>query len=677
MVSQERNKDDNNNDDDKYTEEYFERRIQTLRHEIVEALPSKDLVVDPDGIFAAILQSYEYSQQTLQASTTVLEGLQQKLGQNEKINDDNDDDDNDDEIKTATTPVDPSSLIDAAKKAVQAAQQAKDNLSETAVKIGSSATTNSGLLHILRTSREVQHKILECTVLVQSTPKKLADWCAEDPKQHHAFLDVFLANPGCMKGFLVAGGPVHGNFGPALVICGHLHLQVQEKEGRFSKRRKLLERLAIAVALEHASPIPIWKQESTDNVDPIERFWHYADAHLDGSLDAAFETLSVWEMRLVVDSNATHDDLTWAREYLKAYRPDEVWMKDERWRYAMAVKSDVGYRHPDHEFNNYKDLVSAGGKCGARAWFGRFVCKAWGIPTWGIRQPGHAAMSRWTSDGWKICLGAPHWDVSWWDEMRYNGEKGVPTRQGSDFLEEAMARRNARTCCGRPYEDVILLECVAECLGETVEGDFASTKFWRSLALAERKFMANALPSNPSSSSIIANEIISQMSITSVSSVDEVVRVDENGQVIIPAASYTKNSNNISSTASFLGGKQVHFLKQHDAMAEYELPSTIQQGSYNLSLKLVNIHRDQAPMEFAVDHSSCMSSLHPNGGNDDDFEMVPMSDPQVMKIPYTMGRWETTTDSFRVDLSPGAKLQLLRKSPCWGLTVKEIVLVPL
>jgi hypothetical protein len=461
-------------DTEKYTEEYFERRIQVLREEIAKAIPSQALI-DPNGIFSSILQSYELSKESLQASSTVLEGLQK--GQEDLSSD----------VDGVVEAVDPSALIDAAKLAVEKAQTVVNGLSQTATRVGSNINTASGLLSILRTNKEVQHQLLECTVLVQSTPKKLAEWCAQDPKPHHAFLDVFLANPGCMKGFLVAGGPVHGNFGPALVICGNLHLQVKEKEGSNSPRRKLLERLAMAVALEHATPIPIMKQEQTCHVDPMERFWHYADAHLDGALDAAFDKLSVWELRMVVDSNATHKDLTWAREYLKAYRPDEIWTNDEQWRYALAVRTDVGYRQPDHEFRNYKDLVSAGGKCGARAWFGRFMCKAWGIPTWGIRQPGHAAMTRWTNDGWKICLGAHQWEISWWDEMRYHGENGVPNRQGPDFLEEAMARKAAKMYCGQSYEDVILLECVAECFGETIQSDFVSTKFWRSLALAKPK----------------------------------------------------------------------------------------------------------------------------------------------------------------------------------------------
>ncbi|KAG7349275.1 hypothetical protein IV203_011872 [Nitzschia inconspicua] len=638
----------------KYTKEYLERRIEALRQKIATAIPSKDLV-DPDDIFSSMLKSYEWSKESLQACTTVLEGLQK--GEEDHPHQNN------------PVSVDPTSLIDAAKHAVDTAQKSVNNLSQTATKVGCNAVTSSGLLKILRTNKDLQQCLFECTVLVQSTTTKLAAWCAEDPDQHHALLDVFLADIGCMKAFLLAGGPVHGNFGPALVLCGKLHLQMKQKgeEEENSKRSKLLERLALAVALEHASPIPIWKHENTDQVNPVQRFWHYADAHLDGALDATFDQLSVWEMRMVVDSNATHEDLTWAREYLKAYRPDEILTADEHWRYALAVRSDVGYRQPDHDFTNYKDLLSAGGKCGARAWFGRFICKAWGIPTWGIRQPGHAAMTRWTTDGWCICLGAAKWDISWWDETRFSGEKKLPSRYGPDFLEEAMAREAGSTVLGQSYEDVVMLECLAESFGETIESDYASGKFWRSLALAKRKRLAQSL----SSRSICEKRSVTATTVSN-SSFHEGATVDENGTVVIPAASFVKESSGVSVMDSFWGGKQIHFAKQQDAMVEYDVPSSIKEGRYRLSLKIVNVHRDQVPMEICVDDSSLSSSNDP-----EDFEVIPGTDPQQLQIPYTIGRWETTKEQINVNLSPGKKILLSRKIPCWGLTMKEIVLTPL
>jgi hypothetical protein len=640
-------------DYEKYSQQYFEQRIHVLREEIATSIPTKDQI-DRNGIFASTIQSYDLSKESLRASFNILQRL-------EKEQEDNKD-------------VDPS-LIEAAKEAVETTQNAVENLSKTATSIGSNVVTSSGLLHLLKANKDVQRSLFECTVLVQSTAKNLAEWCAKDPKQNHALLDVFLANADCMKGFLIAGGPVHGNFGPALCICENLYMQFKEGEVNRSisaARQSFLQRLALAVALEHASPVPVWRKENSEHVDPTERFWHYADAHFDGALDSAFDTLSVWDMRMVVDADATHQDLTWGREYLKAYRPDEIWTPDEHWRYVVAVKSDVGYRQPEHEFNNYKDLVSAGGKCGARAWFGRFICKAWGIPTWGIRQPGHAAVTKWTSDGWKICLGAPNWDISWWDEKRFIGDTKTTgaTRRGPDFLEESAARKGAEKMCGgQSYEDVVLLECLAECLGETIENDFAPPKFWRSLALAKRKFMATSQTSM-SSISIPYN---GWSATTMGERLDqEGVAIEADGKIVIPSASFMKKPMGVSSMDSFLGGKQIHFLKNKDGMVEYELPSAIHRGTYVLSLKVVNIHRNQVPMEISVDHTNS-SEAH----DADDFEIVSATEPQELEIPYTEGGWQTTKEMVCVVVSPGSRLHLSRKAPCWGLTMKEIVLTPI
>ncbi|KAL3910944.1 MAG: hypothetical protein SGILL_007483, partial [Bacillariaceae sp.] len=355
----------------KYTEAYFEKRIQTLQDKLHKALPTQGCL-DPGGTFVAVIQSLQSSIESLDAASTLLETLEKEA---EEHKDDGVD----------------QKIIDQAKEAVEKAQNVKNKLSETSTAVGCNIIQTSNLLQSLRNDCGCTRcDLLESTVLVQSTPIGLAAWCAQDATKNQMLLDAFLGDAAQMEAFLIAGGPVRGCYGPALSILHNIQEEMElqwrrlfgseRDQSAVASRRYLLDRLALAVALEHASPIQIFKS-SDQVIDPIQRFWHYADAHLEGALDDAFEDLAVWEMRLVVDSNATHSDLTWGRDFLKAYRPDEIWIKDEKWRYNRAVRTDVGYRHPDHDFSNYKDLISAGGECGARAWFGRFMCKAWGIPT--------------------------------------------------------------------------------------------------------------------------------------------------------------------------------------------------------------------------------------------------------------------------------------------------------
>ena len=43
--------------------------------------------------------------------------------------------------------------------------------------------------------------------------------------------------------------------------------------------------------------------------------------------------------------------------------------------------------------------------CGRRAFFGRFIMQAFGIPTAARKEPGHATLANWHPDGWATRLG--------------------------------------------------------------------------------------------------------------------------------------------------------------------------------------------------------------------------------------------------------------------------------
>ena len=122
-------------------------------------------------------------------------------------------------------------------------------------------------------------------------------------------------------------------------------------------------------------------------IDPIQRYVHYKQAYLMGELDPAFSTLTVWDLRMTVNSDASHDELSWGRHCLMNYRPDLILSRGPAWRYWFIVKSDVAYKAPDwyKDTKSYDQILSGGGKCGPRAWFGRFICKGeskYGLGSW-------------------------------------------------------------------------------------------------------------------------------------------------------------------------------------------------------------------------------------------------------------------------------------------------------
>lgn len=669
-------------DPTKYSEAYFEDRIRNLQTKIKQSIPSIE-DIDFNGLFTSVLYSLDAAKDTIESTKSVVTAIQEEQKKHSQ----------DEDWK------DPS-LVNPSKLAVDRAQTTIDRLKEAGTNAGCTMIKTANFLGDDGLLLKIEDDLLECTVLIQATPKKLAAWCAESPEVNEPLLDRFLDRGNTETGttmiarFLTAGGPSHGNYGMALTIYSKLEDEVRimsRSESTCSGDVSLRQRLALAVALELATPIPIFHHDD-QFVDPVERFRYFAKfdddrCHcLKGNqttdtdvLDRAFSTLSVWELRKVVDANATHADLDWGREFLRNYRPDQVWMEDPKWRYVVSVKTDVGYKHPDHDFNNYQELLSAGGECGPRAFFGRFMSKAWGIPTWGVRQPGHAAMTRWTDNrsigGWTVCLGAG-WPYSWWDDDRYGGT----TRHGPDFLEESQAR-TAAICPKNYYSSIVLLECLAECLGETVEEDFVATKLWRSLALAQRKMVARgfSIPSpedrlDEHSPLISRNPFVSQR-------VDQVWnRCD--GTIVIPATAFVdplKPSGNVMVMKSFLDGDQLHL--ERDGQVVYEFPdSIVTAGTYALSIMVVNVHRDQKPLVVHIEdpciteNRSFQYLEHPC--TDDGYEIVHSPRGQEITVQYTNGKWEQTK-SIRVALGPKCRFRLSRSTPCHGLSLKEIVLKPI
>lgn len=90
-------------------------------------------------------------------------------------------------------------------------------------------------------------------------------------------------------------------------------------------------------------------------IDPVERYQQYGSKYLAGELTPAFESFSVWELRMSITSNARNDELKWAMEMMKIYRPDHVYKQD----YAGINDTDVLYLHPEKKFDKlqYHNII--------------------------------------------------------------------------------------------------------------------------------------------------------------------------------------------------------------------------------------------------------------------------------------------------------------------------------
>ena len=244
---------------------------------------------------------------------------------------------------------------------------------------------------------------------------KLNEFVKAD-KENAAFLGGLMTTAEILAPYLVAGEPREKQYIGSLDVLHKIFTEDRES------RKGLYLKLAIGTSRAQAK-----RNNSFDGqpIDPVKRYLHFKEAHKKGELTPMFDTLSAWELEKVLGSWASDEDLGWGREMLRNMRPELVLEE----RYVRQV-SEVETKAPDwgEKPHHFWDVLGGGGKCGPRAWFGRFINQAFGVPAWGVKQPGHAAVGFLGNVGWKVQYGRG------WDHSRWGG------MSGNQFLAIARAR---------------------------------------------------------------------------------------------------------------------------------------------------------------------------------------------------------------------------------------------
>ena len=295
-----------------------------------------------------------------------------------------------------------------------AAQAALAKAKEDEVKSAKSVTDD---LASVIGGDKLDSKTVKANIITHATPQGLAAF-ADKGAAEKAAVTQLLADDKLMKEMLVAGGARFGKYGEAMKI----YTDIQKASTK--AKSDLFQRLALATCLEHAIPIAQNNAKALTDapkiVDPVNRYLHYEKAYSDGELDPAFKDLTTWEYRFVINHDTPDEISTWGRKMLQTYRPDHIYTPDYGWRYVAAVKTEVPYGSQNQKYDldtlhQHQNIAKDGGVCGRRAFFGRFMLRSFGIPTWGVTQKAHAALSHWTPKGWVVNLGAGY-QHSWWDK---------------------------------------------------------------------------------------------------------------------------------------------------------------------------------------------------------------------------------------------------------------------
>ncbi len=545
-----------------------------------------------------------------------------------------------------------------ADQALKAAEKVLTEAKATAVK----SVQDLGLKTTL-SSNKLDGKLAKYTFLLKATPKALATFGQQGSEQMK-FIETVLADDALLIQMAVADGASNGNYTQAIQIYHNISQSVLSKISKSDVKSPndldTLQRLALAVSLEHATPIAqrnaVAKKEAPSHVDPVKRFIHFKDAFLKGELDAAFKDLSVWDLRMVVNGEEPDEILTWGREMLKNYRPDHITTPDYNWRYVAAVRSDVPYGSQDNQFDEdqlqfFQNILKNGGICGRRAFFGRFILRAFGVPTTARPQKGHAALAHWTPKGWVICLGAG-WG-SGWTQTIYN--------QDLDFLASTQAR-----AAGNDYLQVKRAQWIGDLKGEKPVYGLINPEppeFWHGISLYIQKGVIasinaktlEAVGQDIAEATVTKEKVI--ITKTDIASDDRKISLSNNGTITIPAVATsnpTKNAGKIIFMDSHGGGKQLHYgpAETHQNF-EYtiDVPSA---GKYNLTSKIVTPSWRQ---NFLVNVNGAAT-------------------PVKMDLPFTVGKWETSK-AITIDLKQGKNiLAFTREGNTKGISIKEFTLTP-
>lgn len=498
-------------------------------------------------------------------------------------------------------------------------------------------------------------------VLVEAIPRGLAEFSREN-KAQSKLIEKLLADADLMKQMALADGAAGGKYGQAMRIYTDIQ-NASKKAGHGA-----LQRLALAVSLEHAVPVSQRSAKSQvdapANVNPVHRYLHFEKAYLNDELDPSFKGLSVWNYRMVINGEEPDEILTWGREMLSNYRPDHISTPDYRWRYVAAVRTDIKYGSQDNKYDKpelqfFQNILMNGGVCGRRAFFGRFILRSFGIPTLARPQRGHAALAHWTPDGsgWVICLGGG-WGAGWVKGQKIGRRRG--RNKDLDFLATTQARSS-----GKAYLQVKRAQWVGDVLGEKrtyglLSGD---PEFWNGVALYQQRAIIEAarLVALDAVGEDIgeANESKVKRKVHAVTftEADRQIVVSH-GVITIPAAACSKPTNStakIKFMRSNLGGVQLHYGRtgRHESF-EYTFDAP-KAGRYALTARVVTPSWRQ---HFTVTVNGAAERTD-------------------IPLPFTVGMWEET-QAVEITLANGKNvLKFSRQHEgLKGVTIRDFTLTP-
>ncbi len=491
-------------------------------------------------------------------------------------------------------------------------------------------------------------KLAQYLVIKEATPRGLAKFSQQSP-QHGQLIKQLLNNQALMIQMLVADGPNSGKFGEAMKIYTDIQkASSKAKEGIFQK-------LAMAVSLGHSDPIeqrnPDGAQGASEFVDPVKRYLSYEKWYLNGELDPGFKNLDVWNLVMAMNGREPDETYVWGRKMLGIMHPDCIPRDGDTTRYVDVVKNEIAYTSQNvkddrPELQVMQNILANGGICGRQAFFGRFLLRAYGIPTTARKQPGHATLAHWHPDGWKVRLGGDWGPGARGKQSTMNRRRSRPYGMDLNFLASTQAREDETgflrvkraQWIGAVLDEKPMPGLIPKAKRKKSKRKKSGKKkttqpiveeklsLWSYLALHEQQRVIANLASGTN------NTAAAEPGPTKVPAATGKASVDSSGIITIPSASCSHPKE--STTAAYRSGYRdlLTFLKNTSGDIYLQVSRFASEGdSFDYTFDAPSAGKYQLTAKVSTPQSDQVLFASVNGAEATKFA-----------LPYTIGLWNTT-----------------------------------
>lgn len=346
----------------------------------------------------------------------------------------------------------------------------------------------------------------------------------------------------------------------------------------------------------------------------------------------------------------------------------------------MSARTDVKYGHSTwlSTEHNYSQIPAAGGECGPRAQFGRFARRAFGLPVWGMRQPGHACWTVWTPvAGWTVEQGAG-WSHGWWQDTG-----------GPAFLLDTQCREDRAA-----YQKVLRGQWVAYARNEPVMDrtwtprvpgkGYGTGGLWGALMLYLQKLAVNATPPAPRIISVpaVATKVGQLVARWPTQVPTPNITTAKDGTIHIPAAAARVSGKNGSVYTvimkSFDRGQQlcsrcVHARYNAGRVRHAHGWASATSADFEVAVAVAEEYTAFLAINLSTWHVN--QSLQLSVLKETDYSFADVQNVSLA-VPYTAGHWSSTA-RVAVKMHKGTnRFQFTRGNTTRSVSIKELYLYP-